>query len=146
MTAYGTGRPENPDFPIKIKIFHSATCGWYFHDLSASIEPTHAKTYACTRWTEMKGVVHSHSDAKKIAKKNRDSSPKKHILVRFERWNSLHVIYGMQYAHISGFVWNRRDGPTCNNAILEFPKKNSFCGKIILQNNYVTCIDAFGEK
>ena len=31
--AYGLGGLENPDFPIKIRIFHSSACGVYFRDL-----------------------------------------------------------------------------------------------------------------
>ena len=33
MDAYGLGGLENPDFPIKIRIFHSSACGVYFRDL-----------------------------------------------------------------------------------------------------------------
>lgn len=49
MTAYGPGKPENPDFPIKIEILYNSTCDALFQDLLAYFECTHAKTYEYTR-------------------------------------------------------------------------------------------------
>ena len=49
MTAYGPGKPENPDFPIKIEILYNSTCDALFQDLLAYFERTHAKTYEYTR-------------------------------------------------------------------------------------------------
>ena len=40
----------------------------------------------------MERVAHLDSDASKYSKKNETSPQKKHILLRFERWNFIHSI------------------------------------------------------
>ena len=100
LWAVGT---KNPDFPIKNWIFRRATCSSYFRDILVWCECTYAQTCPCRILAEMKGVIHSHSDARKCAKKNQTRSQNNHIPVHFERWNSTHIIPGMQYTHISGF-------------------------------------------
>ena len=85
MVACGPAEPENPDFHIKIEIFHSSSCDAYFRDLFTYFECTHAQSCYYPRWAKTKGVVHLHSDARKCAKKNKTGSQKNHILVHFER-------------------------------------------------------------
>ena len=82
LWAVGT---KNPDFPIKNWIFRRATCSSYFRDILVWCECTYAQTCPCRILAEMKGVIHSHSDARKCAKKNQTRSQNNHIPVHFER-------------------------------------------------------------
>ena len=68
LWAVGT---KNPDFPIKNWIFRRATCSSYFRDILVWCECTYAQTCPCRILAEMKGVIHSHSDARKCAKKTK---------------------------------------------------------------------------
>ena len=77
----------------------------------------------------MNGVAPLHSGARKCTKKMLIASLKIHLLLRFARWNFAHDINMVKYDDIPDLERNRRDRPTCNNLIPEFPKKVSISQK-----------------